>query len=149
MADKLEELIGLARVQAKMISDDGFPAVGATLEDLAAEAESRINQLEAELDEARSLIPHPGDGSCDRCGAVPSVDIPTSLCPPCLEALTDCEKLEAALEAARLRFRPILMTAFSFILGMIPLVIAVGAASGSRRSLGTAVFGGMLAARTS
>ncbi len=38
------------------------------------------------------------------------------------------------------------MTAFSFILGMIPLVIAVGAASGSRRSLGTAVFGGMLAA---
>jgi len=53
---------------------------------------------------------------------------------------------EAVLEAARQRFRPILMTAFSFILGVIPLVIAVGAASASRRSLGTAVFGGMLAA---
>jgi HAE1 family hydrophobic/amphiphilic exporter-1/multidrug efflux pump len=53
---------------------------------------------------------------------------------------------DATIESVRLRFRPILMTAFSFILGMIPLVIAVGAASGSRRSLGTAVFGGMLAA---
>jgi HAE1 family hydrophobic/amphiphilic exporter-1/multidrug efflux pump len=53
---------------------------------------------------------------------------------------------DATVEAAHMRFRPILMTAFSFILGMIPLVIAVGAASSSRRSLGTAVFGGMLAA---
>ena len=53
---------------------------------------------------------------------------------------------DAVIEAASQRFRPILMTAFSFILGVIPLVIAVGAASGSRRSLGTAVFGGMLAA---
>ncbi|MDH4350057.1 MAG: multidrug efflux RND transporter permease subunit [Gemmatimonadota bacterium] len=51
---------------------------------------------------------------------------------------------EAALEAARLRFRPILMTAFSFILGVIPLVIASGAGARSRVSLGTAVFGGML-----
>jgi multidrug efflux pump subunit AcrB len=53
---------------------------------------------------------------------------------------------DATMEAATLRFRPILMTAFSFILGVIPLVIAVGAASSSRRSLGTAVFGGMIAA---
>lgn len=52
--------------------------------------------------------------------------------------------VEAASEAARLRFRPILMTAFSFILGVIPLVIASGAGARSRVSLGTAVFGGML-----
>jgi HAE1 family hydrophobic/amphiphilic exporter-1 len=54
--------------------------------------------------------------------------------------------LEAAREAARLRFRPILMTALSFLLGVIPLVIASGAGANSRVSLGTAVFGGMLAA---
>jgi len=54
--------------------------------------------------------------------------------------------LEAAKEAARLRFRPILMTALSFLLGVIPLVIASGAGANSRVSLGTAVFGGMLAA---
>lgn len=53
---------------------------------------------------------------------------------------------DAAITSARLRFRAVLMTAFSFILGVIPLVIAVGAGAGSRRSLGTAVFGGMLAA---
>jgi HAE1 family hydrophobic/amphiphilic exporter-1 len=52
--------------------------------------------------------------------------------------------IEAAIEAARLRFRPILMTAFSFILGVIPLVTATGAGARSRVSLGTAVFGGML-----
>jgi len=51
--------------------------------------------------------------------------------------------LEAAETAARLRFRPILMTAFSFILGVIPLVIASGAGARSRVSLGTAVLGGM------
>ena len=54
--------------------------------------------------------------------------------------------IEAAREAARLRFRPILMTALSFLLGVIPLVIASGAGANSRVSLGTAVFGGMLAA---
>jgi HAE1 family hydrophobic/amphiphilic exporter-1/multidrug efflux pump len=54
--------------------------------------------------------------------------------------------LTASSDAAVQRFRPILMTAFSFILGMLPLVVAVGAASASRRSLGTAVFGGMIAA---
>jgi multidrug efflux pump len=53
---------------------------------------------------------------------------------------------EAALEAARLRLRPILMTSFAFILGVFPLVIATGASSAARRSLGTAVFGGMIAA---
>ncbi|MFO0892921.1 MAG: efflux RND transporter permease subunit, partial [Isosphaeraceae bacterium] len=53
---------------------------------------------------------------------------------------------EAAVEASRLRFRPILMTSFAFILGIWPLVIASGAGSASRRSLGTAVFGGMIAA---
>jgi HAE1 family hydrophobic/amphiphilic exporter-1 len=51
---------------------------------------------------------------------------------------------DAALNAARLRFRAILMTAFSFILGVMPLVVATGAGAASRVSLGTAVFGGML-----
>jgi HAE1 family hydrophobic/amphiphilic exporter-1/multidrug efflux pump len=50
---------------------------------------------------------------------------------------------EAALAGAKLRFRPILMTAFAFILGVVPLVIAQGAGSASRRTMGTAVFGGM------
>ncbi|MEM9346163.1 MAG: multidrug efflux RND transporter permease subunit [Planctomycetota bacterium] len=53
---------------------------------------------------------------------------------------------EAAIEAAGLRFRPILMTAFSFVGGTAPLVIAVGAGAMSRRSLGTAVFYGMIVA---
>ena len=52
--------------------------------------------------------------------------------------------VEAAAEAARLRFRPILMTALSFVLGVIPLIVASGAGARSRLSLGTAVFGGML-----
>ncbi len=51
---------------------------------------------------------------------------------------------EAAREAARLRFRPILMTAFSFILGVTPLLFATGAGAASRVALGTAVFGGMV-----
>jgi HAE1 family hydrophobic/amphiphilic exporter-1 len=54
--------------------------------------------------------------------------------------------LDAALKAARLRFRPILMTAFTFILGVVPLVVATGAGAAGRRALGTAVFGGMIAA---
>jgi hydrophobe/amphiphile efflux-1 (HAE1) family protein len=54
--------------------------------------------------------------------------------------------MEAAVEAANLRLRPILMTSFAFILGVIPLVVAAGAGAASRRALGTAVFGGMLAA---
>ena len=53
--------------------------------------------------------------------------------------------LEAAVEAARLRFRPILMTSFAFILGIWPLVNATGAGAAGRRALGTAVFGGMIA----
>ncbi|MCC6860763.1 MAG: multidrug efflux RND transporter permease subunit [Bryobacterales bacterium] len=53
---------------------------------------------------------------------------------------------DAAMEAARLRLRPILMTSFAFILGVTPLLLAQGAGGASRRSLGTAVFGGMNAA---
>jgi hydrophobe/amphiphile efflux-1 (HAE1) family protein len=53
---------------------------------------------------------------------------------------------EAAMEAAHLRLRPILMTSFAFILGVLPLVLATGASSAARRSLGSAVFGGMLTA---
>jgi multidrug efflux pump subunit AcrB len=54
--------------------------------------------------------------------------------------------IEAAMEAARLRLRPILMTAFAFILGVVPLMVASGAGAASRQSIGTTVFGGMLAA---
>ena len=54
--------------------------------------------------------------------------------------------LEAALEAARLRFRPIVMTSLAFVLGVLPLVLATGAGASARRSMGTGVFGGMLAA---
>ncbi|HMV12227.1 MAG TPA: efflux RND transporter permease subunit, partial [Nitrosomonas sp.] len=49
-------------------------------------------------------------------------------------------------EAAKLRFRPIIMTSMAFILGVFPLVIASGAGAASRHSIGTGVFGGMLAA---
>jgi hydrophobe/amphiphile efflux-1 (HAE1) family protein len=53
---------------------------------------------------------------------------------------------EAALEAARLRFRPIVMTSLAFMLGVAPLAISTGAGSAARQSMGTGVFGGMLAA---
>ena len=51
---------------------------------------------------------------------------------------------DAALEGAKLRFRPILMTSFAFILGVVPLMTAAGAGAASRHALGTSVFGGML-----
>ncbi len=54
--------------------------------------------------------------------------------------------VEAAMEAGRLRLRPILMTAFAFILGVVPLMVATGAGAASRHSIGTTVFGGMLTA---
>ena len=54
--------------------------------------------------------------------------------------------VDSAMEAGRLRLRPILMTAFAFILGVVPLMIAHGAGAASRQSIGTTVFGGMLAA---
>jgi len=53
---------------------------------------------------------------------------------------------DAAIAGARIRFRAVLMTAFSFILGVLPLVIATGAGANSRRAIGTTVFSGMLAA---
>jgi multidrug efflux pump subunit AcrB len=53
---------------------------------------------------------------------------------------------DAAVAGARIRFRAVLMTAFSFILGVLPLVIATGAGANSRRAIGTTVFSGMLAA---
>jgi HAE1 family hydrophobic/amphiphilic exporter-1 len=53
--------------------------------------------------------------------------------------------LESAIEAARARFRPILMTSFAFILGVVPLVIATGAGASARKSIGITVFSGMLA----
>jgi HAE1 family hydrophobic/amphiphilic exporter-1 len=53
--------------------------------------------------------------------------------------------LEAAVEAARVRFRPIIMTSFAFILGVLPLVLATGAGASARKSIGIAVFSGMIA----
>lgn len=53
---------------------------------------------------------------------------------------------EAALEAAKLRFRAILMTSFTFILGVLPLLLSSGAGASSRHSVGTGIFGGMIAA---
>ncbi|HZC55525.1 MAG TPA: multidrug efflux RND transporter permease subunit [Xanthobacteraceae bacterium] len=53
---------------------------------------------------------------------------------------------EAASEGARLRFRPVMMTSFAFILGLFPLVVAVGASQLARRNVGTPVFGGMILA---
>jgi HAE1 family hydrophobic/amphiphilic exporter-1 len=53
--------------------------------------------------------------------------------------------VDAAIEAARIRLRPILMTSLAFVLGVMPLALAEGAGSGARNSVGTAVAGGMLA----
>ena len=53
---------------------------------------------------------------------------------------------QAALEAARMRFRPIVMTSMAFVLGIVPLVFASGAGAAARRSMGTGVFGGMILA---
>ncbi|MGJ4928747.1 efflux RND transporter permease subunit [Bradyrhizobium sp. HKCCYLS2038] len=53
--------------------------------------------------------------------------------------------IESAIEAARSRFRPILMTSFAFILGVLPLVLATGAGASARKSIGITVFSGMLA----
>ena len=60
-----------------------------------------------------------------------------------LEGMTP---MEAAIKAARLRFRPIIMTSLAFMLGVLPLVLSSGAGAAARRSMGTGVFGGMLAA---
>src|SRR3954471_4385622 len=54
--------------------------------------------------------------------------------------------MDAALNAARLRFRPIIMTSLAFVLGVLPLMLATGAGAAARRSMGTGVVGGMLAA---
>ena len=52
---------------------------------------------------------------------------------------------EAAIEATSRRFRPIVMTSFAFILGVVPLLIATGAGAASQQAIGTVVFGGMIA----
>jgi multidrug efflux pump len=54
--------------------------------------------------------------------------------------------MEAALQAAHLRFRPIIMTSLAFILGVLPLVVASGAGAASQRAIGTGVMGGMITA---
>jgi len=60
------------------------------------------------------------------------------------EQARGADRVRAATSAARLRFRPILMTSFAFILGVVPLVLAKGAGAEMRQALGTAVFFGML-----
>jgi len=60
--------------------------------------------------------------------------------------LKGASAIDAALEAARLRFRPIIMTSLAFVLGVLPLMFSSGAGAGARRSMGTGVVGGMLAA---
>jgi hydrophobe/amphiphile efflux-1 (HAE1) family protein len=60
--------------------------------------------------------------------------------------LAGMSAVDAAKQAARLRFRPIVMTSLAFVLGVLPLVLSSGAGAGARRSMGTGVFGGMLAA---
>ena len=62
------------------------------------------------------------------------------------EFLAGKSAIAAAMEAARLRLRPIIMTSLAFVLGVLPLVIATGAGAAARRSMGTGVFGGMLLA---
>src|SRR5690606_26224052 len=54
--------------------------------------------------------------------------------------------VQAAMQAARLRLRPIIMTSLAFILGVVPLAIASGASSGSSHAIGTGVIGGMISA---
>ena len=53
--------------------------------------------------------------------------------------------IASAVEAARARFRPIVMTSFAFILGVVPLVLATGAGASARKSIGITVFSGMIA----
>jgi len=56
------------------------------------------------------------------------------------------EPVQAAIEAAKIRLRPIIMTSLAFIIGCVPLALATGAGAGARNSMGTAVVGGMVAA---
>jgi multidrug efflux pump subunit AcrB len=58
----------------------------------------------------------------------------------------DIDVVGAAEEGARTRYRPVMMTALAFIVGVIPLVVASGAGAGARQSIGTTVFGGMVLA---
>jgi len=60
--------------------------------------------------------------------------------------LDGMQPVEAALQAARLRFRPIIMTSLAFVLGVVPLVFSSGAGASARRSMGSGVFGGMIIA---
>ena len=58
----------------------------------------------------------------------------------------DFDLIEATVEAAHLRFRPILMTSLAFTMGVIPMAIATGASAASQNAIGTAVIGGMISA---
>jgi len=58
----------------------------------------------------------------------------------------DTTLIVAAEEGARTRYRPVMMTALAFIVGVVPLVVATGAGAGARQSIGTTVFGGMVLA---
>ena len=65
------------------------------LESYAAPLREQIKELEAERETLRDMIQHPGDGSCDHCGKVPAIDIPTSLCDECRDGVKRAEKAES------------------------------------------------------
>jgi Cu/Ag efflux pump CusA len=65
--------------------------------------------------------------------------------PPCVEPAANRSE-GPCNTVARQRFRPVMMTSFAFILGLLPLVVAIGAAQLARRDVGTPVFGGMILA---
>src|SRR3546814_7962477 len=73
-------------------------------------------------------------------------DWSSDVCSSDLEERKGKRVFEAAVEAARIRLRPILMTSFAFIFGVLPLAIATGAGANSRVAIGTSVIGGMLTA---
>ena len=64
-------------------------------DDRRCDAHQKIASQAQRIEELEDLVPHPGDGSCDRCGCVPSVAIPTALCDECLKLLTSTESLQA------------------------------------------------------
>jgi multidrug efflux pump subunit AcrA (membrane-fusion protein) len=93
-----------------------------------AQAKARLERTEADFARAKELLPK---------NAIARSDYDVAL---------GKSVREAAIEAARLRLRPILMTSMVFCLGVVPLAIASGAGAVSRQALGTAVLGGMLGA---
>ena len=94
---KLRELLAELRYSYGDASQNEQVIAADLIEELKGENKSQAKRIE----ELEDLVPHPGDGSCDRCGCVPSVDIPTALCTECLDLLTSTESLQT--ENAKLK----------------------------------------------